>query len=173
MNEVWASYDFDAYKMTPRIELLLEKKLVGNRLPMSLADNKTAELWRTFMPRRNEISDNLTRDLISMQIYQPSHFSNFKPINTFEKWAAVEVSDFNNVPAGMETFTLPGGLYAVFDYKGSSNDPTIFQYIFGTWLPISNYALDDRPHFEVLGGKYKNNDPASEEEIWIPVKAKQ
>jgi hypothetical protein len=30
--------------------------------------------------------------------------------------------------------------------------------------------LDDRPHFEVLGSKYRNNDPESEEETWIPTK---
>jgi AraC family transcriptional regulator len=67
---------------------------------------------------------------------------------------------------------LTGGLYAVFDYKGLSTDNSIFQFIFGTWLPSSEYDLDDRPHFEVLGNKYKNNDPTSEEEIWIPIKMK-
>lgn len=41
-----------------------------------------------------------------------------------------------------------------------------------TWLPASDYNLDNRPHFEVLGEKYKNNDPTSEEEIWIPIKLK-
>ena len=107
-----------------------------------------------------------------MQIYTPTYFADFKPTNEFEKWASVEVTDFNNVPGDMETFILAGGLYAVFDYKGSSNDPSIFQYIFGTWLPGSGYALDGRPHFEVLGEKYKNNDPTSEEEIWIPIKAR-
>jgi AraC family transcriptional regulator len=40
-------------------------------------------------------------------------------------------------------------------------------------LPNSNYHLDDRPHFEILGEKYKNADPGSEEEIWIPIKAKK
>jgi AraC family transcriptional regulator len=34
------------------------------------------------------------------------------------------------------------------------------------------YFLDDRPHFEILGDKYKNGDPDSEEEIWIPIKQK-
>jgi AraC family transcriptional regulator len=70
-------------------------------------------------------------------------------------------------------FSIPGGLYAVFDYKGSSTDSSIFQYIFETWLPNSDYELDNRPHFEVLGDKYKNNDPASEEEIWIPIKPRE
>ena len=155
--------------MIPRIEKLNEKKLIGKRLSMSLADNKTGELWRSFMPRRRDITNNLTNDMISMQVYKPTHFSDFKPTNEFEKWATVEVTNFDNVPTGMETFTLIGGLYAVFDYKGLSTDNSIFQYIFCTWLPSSDYDLDNRPHFEVLGDKYKNNDPTSEEEIWIPV----
>jgi AraC family transcriptional regulator len=64
------------------------------------------------------------------------------------------------------------GLYAVFNYKGSNMDHSIFEYIFRSWLPDSEYYLDNRPHFEVLGDKYKNNDPSSEEEIWIPIKPK-
>ena len=159
--------------MTPRIEKLNEKKLIGKRLTMSLANNKTGELWKNFMPKRREITNNLTNDLISMQVYTPKHFADFKPTNEFEKWASVEVRDFDHVPADMETFSLAGGLYAVFDYKGPGNDPCIFHYIFGTWLPGSEYILDNRPHFEVLGDGYKNNDPTSEEEIWIPIKLKQ
>lgn len=156
--------------MKPRIETLSEKKLVGKRIRMSLAVNKTGELWKSFMPRREEVTNNLTTEMISMQVHKPSHFTDFKLTNEFEKWATVEVADFGNVPNGMETFILTGGLYAVFDYKGSSNDYSIFHYIFGTWLPNSSYLLDDRPHFEILGEKYINNDPTSEEEIWIPIK---
>lgn len=111
--------------------------------------------------------------MISMQVYKSTHFTDFKPTNEFEKWAAVEVIDFENVPEGMETLTLTNGLYAVFDYIGSSTNDSIFKYIFATWLPGSDYDLDDRPHFEVLGNKYKNNNPASEEEIWIPIQPKR
>jgi len=158
--------------MIPRIEKLQEKKLIGKRLTMSLADNKTGELWRSFMPRRRDITNNLTSDMISMQVYKPRYFADFKPTNEFEKWATIEVADFDNVPTDMETFILVGGLYAIFDYKGLSTDNSIFQFIFGNWLPNSDYDLDDRPHFEVLGDKYKNNDPTSEEEIWIPIRPK-
>lgn len=158
--------------MHPRIETSREKRLVGLRLTMSLAHNKTGELWRTFMPRRKEVTNAMTTEVISLQLYKRSYFSDFRLANEFEKWATVEVPDFSKVPEGMETFTLSGGVYAVFDYKGLSNDNGIFQYIFGTWLPASDYTLDDRPHFEVLGENYRNNDPASEEEIWIPVRPK-
>ncbi len=154
----------------PRIEIIQNKNLIGMRLTMSLAENKTGQLWRCFMPRRSAINNNLSEDLISMQIYKPHYFTNFKLTNEFEKWATIEVSDFSHVPKDMETFIMTGGLYAVFEYKGLNTDSTIFQYIFGSWLPNSEYVLDERPHFEVLGNKYKNNDPNSEEEIWIPIK---
>jgi AraC family transcriptional regulator len=158
--------------VTPRIEISTEKKLVGMNLTMSYSDYKIGELWKAFLPRRKEIANNLTNDLISMVVYKTDHFEDFKPTNEFERWAAVEVSNFDHVPIKMETFVLEDGLYAVFDYKGLNTDHSIFQYIFGAWLPSSDYVLDHIPHFEVLGEKYKNNDPASEEEIWIPVKKK-
>ena len=137
---------------------------------MSLSNNKTGQLWGRFAPQIKDIKNKLTTDKISMQVYDASYHTGFNPDSEFEKWATVEVADFNSVPKEMETFNLIGGEYAVFDYKGSSSDGSIFQYIFMTWLPNSKYQLDHRPHFEVLGEKYKNNDPNSEEEIWIPIK---
>ncbi len=160
-------------KMTPRIEISNEKKLVGKKLLMSYADYRISELWSGFMPRRKEITNNLTNDLISFVVYRPMHFVDFKPTSQFEKWATVEVTNFDNVPEEMETYILPTGLYAVFQYTGlSSGSSAFYQYIFSVWVPNSDYLLDDRPHLEILGNKYKNNDPLSEEEIWIPIKAK-
>lgn len=157
--------------MEHRIELLPEKKLVGKCLSMSLVTNRTAELWRSFMQQRSEISNAVDSKLYSLQIYGPSHFQDFDPARVFEKWATAEVLHFDAIPQGMQSFLLPGGLYAVFHYKGlPSEGAKTFQYIFGTWLPGSEYALDNRPHFEVLGERYNNNSPDSEEEIWIPVK---
>ena len=156
--------------MKPSIEILAEKKLIGCRCNMSFANYSIAELWKNFMPQRKEIKDAISSELISMAIYKPLHFSNFKPTNQFEKWATVEVANFDNVPVGLETFILPGGLYAIFEYKGLSTDNSIYHFIFNSWLPTSGYALDDRPHIEILGEKYKNNDPNSEELICIPIK---
>ena len=155
----------------PYIKTISEKKLVGKRLSMSLTDNKTFSLWQSFMPRRKEIINILNSDLISMQVYaKPLVVSNMTQF--FDKWAAIEVSDFETIPNEMESFVLDAGLYAVFHYKGLSTNTSIFHYIFGTWLPNSNYELDHRPHFEVLGANYKNNDPDSEEDIFIPIKLK-
>lgn len=160
--------------MILRIETLNEKKLIGNRIRMRLSNNRTGELWRDFMPRRKEIKNSVNADLFSIEIYDRSlDFKDFNPDTEFEKWAAVEVSDFDTIPKNMETHVLKGGLYAVFIYKGDANDfQSTFEYIFRTWLPTSDYVLDDRAHFEIMGEKYKLNDPNSEEEIWIPIKMK-
>lgn len=158
--------------MEPRIIQLENKKLVGKNLKMSFARDRTGELWSNFMPRRKEVVDQLGNELYSLQIYSSDHFNDFDPAREFEKWALVEVADFENIPEGFTAFTLPPGLYAVFHYRGSSTDKSIFQHIFSIWLPNSPYHLDDRPHFEVLGKKYKNADPESEEEIWIPIRPK-
>ncbi len=158
--------------MQPRIEILSPKKLIGLSCNMSLANNLTGQLWGQFGPRIRDIQHRVSEDKISLQVYPPNYYAHFSPTTEFEKWAMVEVNSFEDITEGLQSFELQGGLYAVFDYKGSSTDPSIFQYIFSEWLPQSTYVVDNRPHFEVLGPKYKNNDPNSEEEIWIPVREK-
>jgi AraC family transcriptional regulator len=161
------------YQEQPELRILPEKKMVGQQVRMSLANNGTAELWKNFAPRIKDIENRVGTKRYSMQFYDAGYFERFNPATDFTKKAAVEVSDLGSLPAGMEGFTLASSLYAVWLYKGSSSDGRIFQYIFSTWLPASDYELDNRPHFEVLGEKYRNNDPDSEEEIWIPVKKKR
>ena len=160
--------------MTPEIKVLTEKLLVGLHLEMSVADNQTSELWRHLMMRRKEIQNNVDGNLISLQLYSENYFAPFHPANRFIKWAAIEVSGAENIPENMDLFRLSGGLYAVFHYVGDPRyGAQTFQYIYGTWLPNSVYELDNRPHFEILGEKYRNNSPDSEEDIWIPIKPKQ
>lgn len=156
-------------KPSPRIEIIEKKRLVGLSRTMSIAKNETGMLWGSFMPIKHQVEAPVSSDLYSIQVYPSDYFKDFSPTKTFEKWACQEVSVDAPVPKGMQSFCLLGGEYAIFDYVGMSSDPSIFQYIYSEWLPQSGYRLDDRPHFEVLGAKYKNNDPNSEEEIWIPV----
>ncbi len=128
--------------MNPRFETLTERKLMGKRMMMSFSHNKTGELWHSFMIQRKEIQNTLTSDLFSMQIFeQPVDFRH--PDQKFEKWAAVEVADFDTIPEGMETYVLKGGLYTVFPYKGSSADYFNFPVYFRNLLPGSTYLLDN------------------------------
>lgn len=156
----------------PKIKRKGKTYLVGKKLLMSVADNKTQELWKSFMPLRGEVNNRVDKDFYSVEVY--SGLDYFKRLDTtkeFQKWAAVRVDDHESIPKSMEGFIIPDGDYAVFLYQGSSvKAHNFYQYIFTEWLPKSENELDDRPHFAVMGENYKNNDPDSQEEIWIPIK---
>jgi len=157
--------------MKPEIKIIKEKKFIGQKVEMSFAKNRTQELWKKFGPRKKEIKNVIGIELYSIELYPESFFDNFNPTITFQKWAAVEVSNYDQIPEDMDKLSSPEGLYAIFLYKGlASEGHKFYQYIFKDWIPKSDYVLDDRPHFAVMGEKYKNNEPNSEEEIWIPIK---
>ncbi len=157
-------------QLQAEIKRIEDKKLIGKRIRMNLANDKTFELWRSFMPRRKEISNNLNTELISMKVFPPSYDLQ-NPESNFEKWAAVEVSDFDIIPEGMESYTLVGGLYAVFHFKGNPNNASgFFLNIFKAWMPASGFVLDNRPHFEILGDKFNKDAADSEEDIYIPIR---
>jgi AraC family transcriptional regulator len=137
---------------------------------MTFSDNRTPELWRSFLRDRSRVGSPVN-DLFSVTIYPDGFFDSFCPSAAFEKWAAVAVNDDTNPPDDMGALVIPAGEYAVFHYKGSSAEAAeIFGYIFKVWLPGSGYRVDNRPHFEILGEKYKNAQLDSEEDIYIPVK---
>jgi AraC family transcriptional regulator len=160
--------------MQPQITILSAKKLVGNKLKMSVINDRTMELWQSFMPRRKEITNVENNFLYSVQVFESEkYFDQFSPEIEFEKWATVEVAEFTNIPENMEMLEIPEGDYAVFNYKGPANAALpFFQYIFQDWIPESEYSVDNRPHFALMGEKYRGNNPDSEEEIWVPVKKK-
>lgn len=148
------------------------KTLVGFSVEMSYANNQTGRLWGQFMPRRKEIQNLVSQDKFSLQMFSEDFNWYTANENTkFVKWATMEVSETNDLPEGMKALDLKGGLYAVFTHRGPASDfPTTLEYILNKWLPSSEYEPDySRPQYELLGDKYKNNDPSSEEEIWFPI----
>lgn len=159
--------------ISPKIILIEEKKLVGKTLTMNYLNNRTASLWQSFMPKRNLVLNRSSEEFISLQIYSKDYdFQTLDIHKDFTSWAVAEVQSFESQSTEFETFNLESGLYAVFHYKGLNTDFSIFQYIFKEWLPQSDYVLDERPHFQILGAKYRNNDPESEEDIYIPIQTK-
>lgn len=157
--------------MQPRFETIDAKIIAGQRLTMSFAQNKTGALWQSFMPRRAEIKNAVNTSFYSVEVYPSGFFDDFKPTNEFEKWAGIEVKDDAEQPGGIELLTIPAGQYAVFTHRGpASAGPKTYQYIFGIWLPNSDYIIDDRPHFALMDEKYKHEQSDSEEDIYIPVK---
>ena len=159
--------------MNPKIIELSETPVVGLKKRMSLAEDATFLLWNSFMPRRREITQNVNSSLISMTVYDKDfNINQFTPHTQFDKWACVEIKSTENLPNDFEKYTIPACTYAVFVFKGLPQmAPQFFQKIFMEWLPSSGFKLAEGPHFAVMGEKYKNNDPESEEEIFIPITA--
>jgi AraC family transcriptional regulator len=144
----------------------INKKLVGMSISMSWSNDKSRELWQGFRPRIKEITNTLQTGLFDIKVNEVL----MNPTAEFEKRAAVEVSDFENVPDGMETYSL-SGTYVVFIHRGTANQiMKTFGYIFNEWLPNSGYELDQRERFEILPYNYNPMDESMEEEIWIPVR---
>jgi AraC family transcriptional regulator len=157
--------------MNAQIKILTEKKLIGKSISMSFMENKTFQLWSSFMPGRTEIKNTVDSTLYSLEVFPNGYFDNFDAARTFQKWAAVEVKNLKTIPSEMESLIIPTGIYAVFIHKGPATEAhQTYHSIFAEWLPNSEYTVDDRPHFAVMDERYKKDDPDSEEEIWIPIK---
>ncbi len=158
---------------TPKIITIPPKRLVGMHITHSFANHQAGTLWRRFMPRRHEVANVVGAEHYSVQVLSKGQLmKDLRPEISFTTWAAVEVSAYEDIPEGMEPFTLKGGDYAVFIYKGVAETfRGMFQYIYLEWLPSSPYREDERAHFEVLGEKYLGpTNPESEEEIWVPIR---
>lgn len=160
--------------LIPHFETIPPCRLVGLSMRMSVASDRTAELWRSFMPRRSEVRNQMNQELISMEIFDDTfELHTFTPQTEFEKWAAVRVTDFSGVPDGMRTHTLSGGLYVAFKHIGPADKAAqALQYIFTEWLPRSDYERDRREHFEVMAPNYRSDAVDAEETLWIPIRRK-
>lgn len=160
--------------LNPRIEIISPKVLVGMHRRMSISKSEIPLLWKSFMPRINEVLNVKNSYLYSIEVYDNlSYFIRFNPSNEFEKWAAVEVAEAGEIPDEMNSLIIPEGLYAVFSYMGSGQGAfSFYAAIFTEWLSSSKYTWDNRPHFACMGEQYRKGDANSEEEIFIPVKVR-
>lgn len=155
----------------PKLVDLPKTELVGIRIQTCMAKNETRALWERFQKLLVVSGIFLEIEKYSIQIFDPqATISTLTPQTEFEKWAAVESKHFPTVPSEMDTITLTGK-YAVFLHKGLPSDfPKTAGFIFGQWMPNSNFSVDNRPHFEIMPVGYSPFDPNAEEEIWVPVK---
>ncbi|WP_296317410.1 GyrI-like domain-containing protein [Winogradskyella sp. UBA3174] len=154
--------------MKPKLIYISEKRIIGMKSSMYHNEyGNIIKLWKRFMPSKNKIENILNKDFIALQTY--SDFNDFE--KPFDIWACVGVSNLETIPKEMKGFTIPEGEYAVFLHKGMDTLKA-YQQIMTEWLPNSGFKVDDRPHFQVMGEKYKNGSPDSEEDFYIPITPK-
>ena len=155
---------FNSYR-TITIE---EASLCGYTTETSLLQDQTAMLFRQLMIWRKDSQEYREQPVYDIKIYPQDYFSAFNPSRSFKKWAAVQqITDIT--PAGQRQFTLTGGAYLCFtsDDRVSAQ---FFQELYSSWLPQSQYELDDRPHFDKIWPDPAQRGSVLKEEIYIPVK---
>ena len=159
--------------MAPRILEIEKKNLVGVSVKTSLSNNNIPQLWKDFIPRIEGVPNNKNTGCYEINPFDSAFkMEDFTEDMEFNKWAAVEVTDFENIPDGLKSVVIEGGKYAVFEHKGSMGKIQLsFDYIYGTWLPNSTYKLDKKASFERYGEQYFGpENPDSITEMWIPIK---
>ena len=156
----------------PRIIDIPGSRLIGSRVRTSFVNDRTSEMWRGFRPVASKIAERIGGEIYSVKVYDESYsFERFDPAAEFDKWAAVAVGEDADVLVGLESLTIPAGRYAEFIHVGpASAAPKTFGYIFGEWLPASEFELDLRPHFEILPEGYDPFDEKATERVMIPIR---
>ncbi|MFM7079078.1 MAG: GyrI-like domain-containing protein [Bacteroidota bacterium] len=158
-------------KPTPKITHSPKLQLAGYYQPMSLYADQTVQLWTRFMTLFVKETYRLGPNRYNVHVYPTDYFTNFDPSKEFIKWAAAEHR--GDVPPTLEELEIPEGSYAVFIHKGPAATVfKTFEYIFNEWLPASDYRVDQRPHFDVMGPDYQKDSDTAEEELWVPVTLK-
>lgn len=159
----------------PEIIDFPETRLIGSRVRMSFVNDRTSELWRSFRPVALSIAGRIGGESYSVRVYDELYsFTKFGPSAEFDKWAAVAVDMDAEVPEGFDELIIPAGKYAEFVHMGpASAAPRTFGYIFGEWLPSSEFELDLRPHFEILSEGYDPFALDTNERVLMPVRLRQ
>jgi AraC family transcriptional regulator len=155
--------------MEPEIVTHGAAKVIGVARQYNEEDLNIETLWSAFRPSVAGIANRVGDDAFG--IYE-EYCENQDSIG-FSYICAVEVSDFDTIPKGMIARTIPQHLYAAFRHKGPiSYLPETLKYIWGSWLPKSDYDYVDKPDFELYAPGANPNDPEKTLYLYIPVTKK-
>jgi AraC family transcriptional regulator len=98
--------------------------------------------------------------------------TNHDDAGSFDYFAAVEVSSFDDLPADFARLRVPAQRYAVFQYDGHiAAISAAFAWIWGAWIPSSGHAPADAPVLERYAPSFNPVTGMGGVEIWVPVRA--
>ncbi len=144
-------------------------KLVGIATRYDDEDLSLPRLWSAFQPYRDQIANRVGEEFFGIyESYEESDDS-----TTFVYICSVQVSGFSDVPEGMISRELPEQSYARFTHKGpiAQLEDTL-RYIWGSWLPGSEYDYAEKPDFELYPAGFNDADPENRLYLNIPVRVK-
>jgi len=158
--------------MEPEILTRSSVKLVGIAQQYDSAELSLPKLWAAFRPYRDKIKNRIGEESFGIyEAYEERGGESEEVI--FRYVCCAPVANFNHVPEGMITRELPEQMYAKFIHRGSiSTLEQTLKYIWGSWLPKSDFDYVERPDFELYPPNYNVADAKAEMALHIPVQAK-
>lgn len=92
------------------------------------------------------------------------------PDDSFEYWAGLLHLPGQEVPEGMGTLDLPGGLYACCHLEGLPGLAMAYKYFYHVWVPDSDYEFVlDSPCYELYPANHMQTGKLS---LYMPVRPK-
>lgn len=131
-----------------------------------------SRLWKKLYKEKNNINNRICSDfLIGINDYSNTY--NFEVGHpAFDYYAAVEVTQSEEVSSKLNVITIPAGKYAVFTYQGKSKDTIqpVLDYIYKEWFPQSSCQLNENVKIDfVRYGEKINEKGQNQIEVWIPI----
>ena len=133
-----------------------EKNNISETLP---------KLWADFQSRAHEIMHAIAGNFygVVQQIKNDT--------DRLEYYAAVEVTNHENIPAGMASIEIKATQYASFVHRGEAQHiNNTVNYIYSSWLLNSDRIHTGGPDLESYGAKYHPTSASSEIAYAIPLK---
>ncbi|HLD89904.1 MAG TPA: AraC family transcriptional regulator [Patescibacteria group bacterium] len=173
IDEVYLEHLQKGVTMKPKIIEKDEMKLVGIGVQFigvfsegGKDDKVIPQLWGRFKTRISEIKNRVEAHRIGIVDCYPTD-SEYESDDNLVYFACVEVNSFCEIPKGMRAMIIPKSKFASFTHNGEPNDiDRTLKYIYGSWLPKSDYKRANGPDFEVLSKDYPKN---GEYDYWLPI----
>ncbi len=157
--------------MEPRFESREAFTVVGLKCRSSMQNNVIPKLWDDF----NKVCSAIPHTVTDLTTYGICFHEEGDDPNgdSFSYLAGVEVSNADDIPAGMEAISIPARTYAVFEHRGPLDGlRATYGKIFSEWLPASAYVTVGDKDFELYDWRFHWGQPDSILEIWVPVREK-
>ncbi|MGE5591523.1 MAG: AraC family transcriptional regulator [Bacillota bacterium] len=154
--------------MEPRI---VEKDAFAIMGMVYFGENRNGEitqLWTEFNRRFEKVPHRLSEGAYGFCFMDEKTNPNFWYI------CAAPISRIGEIPMEMVAKTVPAHTYAVFTHRGPiATLHDTYAQAYGTWLPNSGYEPAATFDFEYYDDRFTGvDDPASELDIYIPIKRK-
>jgi len=140
-------------------------KAAGMRYEGKMTGTEIPQLWDRFVPRIDEPKNRINSPVSYGICIDGDAEGNIDYV------AAVEVSDFDNLPDGFASVEIPDNKYAVFTHKGPiSKFHDTVQYVYGKWLRESGVEKAMAPDFEIYDERFKGDAEDSECDLYVSIK---